>query len=274
MGDRFRSLPPLLGVALLLALVAIPAGVARASQDDPLAEVGLDQHLDAAIPLDLTFRDEAGRAVRLADYFGTKPVILTLNYYSCPTLCSLILGSLERGLEGVAFNIGAQFDVVTVSIDPGDTPATAAAKKAEILAHYGRAGAADGWHFLTGDDGQIRQLAAAVGFRYTYDARQRQYIHPAAIILLSPAGHVARYLLGIEYPARDLRLGLVEASVGQIGSPVDQVLLLCYHYDAATGRYSGAVDTFVKGASIAVAGALTLLIGLQLRRERGGRAEG
>ncbi len=264
----------LLVLLAALAALAVPAIPTRADQPDPLADVGLDQHLDAPIPLDLTFRDEDGQTVRLADFFGTKPVILTLNYYSCPTLCSLVLGSLERGLRDVAFNIGDQFEIVTVSINPGDTPAIASAKKAELLARYGRAGASSGWHFLTGEQRQIQALTAAVGFRYAYDARQRQFIHPAAITILTPAGHLARYLLGIDYSARDLRLGLVESSAGRIGSPVDQVLLLCYHYDAVTGRYAGAVDRFIKGASIAVAGALALLIGLQLRRERRGRVGG
>lgn len=274
-GGRHGGLPAL-GLLVLFALLAgmsASAGAAGADPHELTAQVGIDQRLDAAVPLDLTFRDETGQAVRLGDYFGARPVILTLNYYRCPTLCSLLLTSLEQGLQQVAFNIGDQFDVVTVSIDPTETPADAAAKKAEILARYGRPGAAAGWHFLTGDEGQIRQLAAAVGFRYTYDARQQQYIHPAGIMLLTPAGRLARYLLGIEFPARDLRLGLVETAGGRIGAPTDQILLLCYHYDAATGRYAGAVDTFVKGASIAVAGALTLLVGLLLRRERRQHAE-
>ena len=257
-------------LALLAALRGGGGPVAASGADpsDPTAGVGIDQRLDDAIPLELTFRDESGRAVRLGDYFGAKPVILTLNYYRCPTLCSLILTSLERGLEGVAFDVGEQFEVVTVSIDPTEGAADATAKKAEILGHYGRPGAAAGWHFLTGDERQIRQLAAAVGFRYAYDARQAQYVHPSGIMLLTPAGRVARYLLGIEYAARDLRLGLVEAADGRIGAPSDQILLLCYHYDPATGRYAGAVDAFIKGASIAVAAILTALIGLLLRRER------
>lgn len=260
---------------LLAYLVGMDSAVAASGTDpqDPTAGVGIDQRLGNAVSLDLTFRDESGRTVRLGDYFGAKPVILTLNYYRCPTLCSLILSSLERGLQDVTFNVGEQFEVVTVSIDPTEGATEATAEKAEILGPYGRPGAAAGWHFLTGDEGQIRQLAAAVGFRYTYDARGAQYVHPSGIMLLTPAGQVARYLLGIDYAARDLRLGLVEAAGGRIGAPADQILLLCYHYDPATGRYAWAVDAFIKGTGIAVAGALALLVGLLLRRERRKGAE-
>ena len=274
-GGRADGLPLLVFVALcaLVAGMGIPAGVAGADPHELTAQVGIDQHLDAAVPPELTFRDETGQAVRLGDYFGAKPIILTLNYYHCPTLCSLILTSLEQGLQQVTLSVGTEFDVVTISIDPTETPAMAAAKKAEILGRYGRPGAAAGWHFLTGDERQIRQLAAVTGFRYIYDAPQQQYIHPAGIMLLTPAGRLARYLLGIEFTARDLRLGLVETAEGRIGAPSDRLLLLCYHYDATTGRYAGAVDTFVKGMSIAVAGALTLLVGLLLRRERRQHAE-
>lgn len=277
-GTTIR-VPRGLVLLVLLSLLAHVVGTATAvaaggtNPQDPTTGVGIDQRLDSTVPLDLTFRDETGRAVRLGDYFGAKPVILTLNYYRCPTLCSLILSSLERGLQNVAFNVGEQFEVVTVSIDPTEGAADATAKKAEILGHYGRPGAAAGWHFLTGDEGQIRQLAAAVGFRYAYDTRGAQYVHPSGIMLLTPAGRVARYLLGIDYAARDLRLGLVEAADGRIGVPADQILLLCYHYDPATGRYAGAVDTFIKGSSVAVAVALTLLVGVLLRRERRKSAE-
>ena len=276
-GATIRSPLGLIFLALLPVFIFLMIGGTAAASgtnpQDPTAGVGIDQRLDSAVPLDLTFRDESGQAVHLGDYFGAKPVILTLNYYRCPTLCSLILTSLERGLQDVAFDVGNQFEVVTVSIDPTEGATEATAKKAEILDRYERPGAAAGWHFLTGDEGQIQQLAAAVGFRYTYDPRGAQYVHPSGIMLLTPAGRVARYLLGIDYAARDLRLGLVEASDGRIGAPSDQILLLCYHYDAATGRYAGAVDAFVKGTSIAVAGALTLLVGLLLRRERRRGAE-
>lgn len=269
------------GLALLALLSLLAQGTGRGTavaaggphQQNPTAGIGIDQRLDSAVPLDLAFRDEAGHAVHLGDYFGKKPVILTLNYYRCPTLCSLILTSLERGLQDVAFNVGEQFEVVTVSIDPTEGAAEASTKKAEILERYGRPGGAAGWHFLTGDEGQIQQLAAAVGFRYTYDIVGAQYVHPSGIMLLTPAGRVARYLLGIDFAARDLRLGLVEAADGRIGSPSDQILLLCYHYDPVTGRYAGAVDTFIKGSSIAIAGALTVLVGLLLRRERRKGAE-
>jgi protein SCO1/2 len=277
-GATIRSPFGLVLLALLSLFASLVVGGTAATASgtnppDPTAGVGIEQRLDKTVPLDLTVRDETGRAVHLGDYFGAKPVILTLNYYRCPTLCSLILTSLERGLQGVAFDVGKQFEVVTVSIDPTEGATEATEKKAEIVGRYGRPGAAAGWHFLTGDEAQIQRLAAAVGFHYTYDARQAQYVHPSGIMLLTPAGRLARYLLGIDYAARDLRLGLVEAADGRIGAPSDQILLLCYHYDAATGRYAGAVDTFIKGTSIAVAVALTLLIGLLLRRERRKGAE-
>jgi protein SCO1/2 len=221
-----------------------------------LEGVGIDQKLDAQVPLGLTFRDEFGRAQPLSTYFHAKPVLLALVYYRCPMLCMQILGGLESSLKAVSFNPGRDFEVVNVSFDAADTPESAMSKRKMYLQRYGRPGTANGWHFLTGDETNIRALAAAVGFRYRYDAATKQFAHASGIMILTPEGRISRYFYGIEYAPRDIRLGLVEASRNQIGSPVDQILLFCYHYDPATGRYGAAAMNLVR-----LAGALFVLIG-------------
>jgi len=218
-----------------------------------LRNVGLDQKLNEQVPLVLSFRDESGRAVPLSSYFGNKPVILALVYYQCPMLCTQILNGLVISLRGMSLESGRDFEVVSVSIDPTETPELAARKKAEYLRRYAKSSM--GWHFLTGAEPQIKELAQAVGFRYAYDARTKQYAHASAIMVLTPSGRLSKYFYGIEYAPRDLRLGLVEASENKIGSPVDQLLLYCYHYDPSTGKYSAIVLNIVR-----LAGALTLLI--------------
>jgi len=221
-----------------------------------LKEVGVDQKLNDSIPLDLTFHDEHGNLVALRQYFGTKPVILALVYFSCPMLCTQVLNGLDRSLALIPMSIGKDFNILTVSIDPTDRPVLAEAKQAVYLGMYGRPGAAQGWHFLTGEEPQIKQLTAAVGFRYAYDADSKQYAHASAIMMLTPAGKISRYFYGISYPERDLRLGLVDASQGKIGSPVDQVLLFCYHYDPHTGKYGLLISRVLQ-----LAGGLTVLCG-------------
>jgi protein SCO1 len=215
-----------------------------------LKDVGIDQKLNDSIPLDLTFRDEAGQTVKLAQFFGAKPVILSLVYYDCPMLCTQVLNGLERSLKDVPMDIGKQFNVVTVSIDPTERPVLASAKRALYAGLYGRPGAVDGWHFLTGEEAQIKQLADAVGFRYAYDAESKQFAHASAIMMLTAQGKISRYLYGIQYSSRDLRLGLVDASEGKIGTPVDQILLFCYHYDPATGKYSLLISRIIKAAGV------------------------
>ena len=210
----------------------VRARAGQASGGSVASKVGFDQKLDAQVPLDIPLRDEAGKPVRLGDFFGERPVILTLVYYECPMLCNEVLNALTRGLKGLTFDVGDQFEVVTVSIDPAETPELAARKKAGYLRRYGRPGAERGWHFLTGDEGSIRKLAQSVGFRYVYMPESKQYAHAAGIVLLTPRGRVARYFFGISYAPRDLRLGLTEASAGKIGSPIDQMLLFCYQFDA------------------------------------------
>lgn len=214
----------------------------------------IDQKLDAQIPLDLEFKDEAGRDVHLQDYFGQRPVVLVMAYYECPMLCTLVLNGLVRALNVVNLDMGKDFDVVTVSFDPGETPDLAAAKKASYVSQYRRTGAEEGWHFLTGSEDSIRRLTDAVGFRYAYDAKRDEYAHASAIMVATPDGKLSKYFYGVEYSGRDLRLGLVDASERRIGSAVDFVLLWCYHYDPLTGKYGLAIIRAVR-----VAGALTVL---------------
>jgi protein SCO1/2 len=242
---------------LLITVCGAPVSAHHEDQHRPpglLAAVAFEQQLNAQVPLHLALRDEAGNAVQLGDYLGQKPVILTLNYYECPTLCPLVLEGLLHSLRALSFTVGEEFDVVTVSIDPGETAALAAATKARYVRYYGRPKAAAGWHFLTGDEGSIQGLTQAVGFRYAYDAAKDEYAHVAGIMVLTPQGRMARYFYGIEFSPRDLRLALVEAAANTIGSPVDQLLLFCYHYDPATGRY-----TLVARRALQLAGLATVL---------------
>jgi len=229
-----------------------------------LQGVGIDQKLDEQVPLNLMFKDEAGRSVPLSTFFHSKkPVILALVYYRCPMLCTQILTGLESALKVVSFNAGQDFEVVSVSFDPKDTPEIAAAKKETYLKRYNRPNTANGWHFLTGDEANIKALTDAVGFHYKYDPKTEQFAHASGIMVLTPDGRLSRYFYGVEYSPRDLRLGLVEASNNKIGTPVDAILLFCYHYDPATGKYgalamntlrlSGAGFVLICGAFLVVA---------------------
>lgn len=220
-----------------------------------LTNVGIEQHLDAQVPADLSFVDDAGRTVKLGDYFGKRPLILNLVYYNCTMLCGEALAGLTGSMKMIKFDVGAQYDVVTVSFNPQETPQLAAAKKADYIKRYGRAGAANGWHFLTGPPESINALTKAVGFQYQYDAAKNQYAHATAIMVLTPQGRISRYFYGVDFPPKDLRLGLVEASQGKIGNAVDELLLYCYHYDPATGKYGAIVNNMLK-----IGAALTILL--------------
>lgn len=262
----------------IVALFSVALGLAapvrgQASVAGDLGRIGYDQHLGAQVPLDIPLRDEAGRTVRLGEFFGKRPVILTLNYYNCPMLCTVELNSLLRSLRTLSFDVGDQFEIVTVSIDPAETSALAAAKKAGYIRRYGRPGAQGGWHFLTGDDESIRLLTRAVGFRYAYDRASGQFVHPAGIVVLTPGGRIARYFYGIEYPPRDLRLGLIEASARRIGSPVDQVLMLCLRYDPSTGKYTLFILNIMRIFGVITAGALGTSLLVMFRRDRRGRIQ-
>jgi len=248
-----------------------PAPTPRATSDIApglFQKVRFDQNLDALLPLDVPLCDERGKAVTLGAYFGRRPVIVNLVYYECPMLCNEVLNSLLRSLNALEFNVGKEFEVVTVSIDPGETPALAARKKASYLKRYGRAGAKEGWHFLTGQEASIRRLAGAVGFHYVYDPQSDQYAHPAGIAIATPQGRIARYYFGISYPARDLRLSLVEAAAGKIGSPMDQILLLCFHYDPRTGKYNVAIMNVIRLLGCLTLASLGTFMFVMFRRDR------
>jgi len=220
-----------------------------------LKNVGIDQKLNASVPLNLTFKDETGKTVELSQYFGKKPVILTLAYYNCPMLCTRILDDLDESLKRIPLDLGKDYTVLTVSIDPTEGTVLAASKHQMYTGMYGRPGGAEGWHFLTGQQSQIKALAAAVGFRYAYDPVSKQFAHASGIMILTPEGKLSRYFYGITFRPLDLRLGLVDASSGKIGSPVDEVLLFCCQYDPGTGKY-GVIISHV----IQLAGGVTLLL--------------
>ena len=241
-----------------------------AATDRPglLSRVRIDQKLNHQVPLDLPFTDETGREVRLGDYFGKRPVILALVYYECPMLCTQVLNGLVTALGVMSFEPGREFDVVAVSFNPREGPGLASQKKTAYLGRYGRPHTAGGWHFLTGPESSITRLADAVGFRYAYDEKIKQYAHGAAIELLTPKGVISKYFYGIEFSARDIRLGLIEASDERIGTAIDDFLLFCYHYDPATGKYGAAVLRLVRLGGIATVLAFLSFLTISLRRER------
>jgi protein SCO1/2 len=238
-----------------------------------LAGVGIDQRLDQQVSLDLMFKDEAGRDVPLSSFFQRgKPVILAPVYYRCPMLCTQILNGLASSLKAVSLVPGKDFEIVAVSFDPKDTPETAAGKKQLYMRRYGRPDTANGWHLLTGDQANISALMDAIGYHYKYDALSGQFAHASGIMVLTPEGRLSRYFYGVEYAPRDVRLGLVEASQNKIGSAVDQILLFCFHYDPATGKYGAMVMNLVRfaGASFALVCGVFLFIFLRrdVRRDR------
>jgi protein SCO1/2 len=252
-------------LAVALTLGAGPAH-AQPSLPPALRGVGFDQRVNEQIPLDLAFRDEAGREVHLNDYFHGKPVILILAWYRCPMLCTEVLNGVTRSMLDMSLTAGKDFEVVTVSFDPKEGPELAAAKKKTYMDRYGRPGAEAGWHFLTGEKKSIKALTDAVGFRYSYDEANDQFAHASGIMVLTPTGKLYRYFLDVKYPARDLQLSLVQASDNKVGSVVDQALLFCFHYDPAQGKYGPAVMNLVR-----LGGVLTLLamggMVLMLRRK-------
>ncbi len=247
------------------------AAAAPATQGKPsiLREVGIDQRLGESIPLDLYFRDENGRDVRIGDYFANgKPVILSLVYYECPMLCTQVLNGLASALDIVTMDAGKEFTVLTVSFNPRETPELAAAKKKSYLERYSRPGAEEGWHFLTGDSASIAALTHAAGFRYAWDPEINQYAHASGITVLTPRGVLARYFFGIEYSPRDLRLSLIEASENRIGTPVDHLLLYCYQYDPVTGKYGAVALNMVRAGGVATIVCLGAFLFFSLRAER------
>jgi protein SCO1 len=244
--------------AMLLALFGVAAVSVNAQQATTpaiLHSVGITQNLNEQIPPDLVFRDETGESVRIGDFFGKKPIVLSLVYFDCPALCTEVLNGELRTMKAISLDLGKDFEAVTVSFEPKDTPGLAKAKRDVYIGQYGRYGATDHWHFLTGDQQSIDALTNAVGFQYAYDSSIRQYAHAAAILVLTPHGRIDRYFYGVIYPARDVRLGLVEASEGKIGTFTDHALLYCYQYDPMTGKYGVVVMNVLRAA-----GGLTVLI--------------
>jgi protein SCO1/2 len=233
-----------------------------------LGKIGLDQKIGQSIPLDLQFKDESGRDVKLGQFFGKRPVILALVYYECPMLCTQVLNGLVTAVGILNFEVGREYDVVAVSFNPRETPGLAAQKKAAYVERYGRPQSAAGWHFLTGSQASIDALTSAVGFRYAYDEKIQQYAHGAGIEVVTPDGVLSKYFYGIEFSPKDIRLGLIEASAGRLGTPIDDVLLFCYHYDPATGKYGAAVLTMVRAGGIATMLAFAVFLTVSLRRDR------
>jgi protein SCO1/2 len=233
-----------------------------------LKDVAIEQKLDVQVPGDLAFTDELGRSVRLSDYYGKRPLILALVYYECPMLCTMVLNDLTRSMNVMKMSCGDDFDVLTVSFNPHDTPALARDKKQSYLRAYQRPSAAAGWHFLTGSQASIDRITDAVGFRYSWDPKFKQYAHASGIIVLSPQGKTTRYFYGIDYAPSDLQLSLAEASGGKSASVSDRILLYCFHYDATTGRYTVMINRIVQACGVGTALLLGIYIVINLRRDR------
>lgn len=251
---------------LVLALIALPL-VAQVDTQPP--QISIAQKLNTQIPLDLQFRNERGEVVRLHELFRSgRPVLLNFVYFRCPMLCPMVLEGTTTSLTHLKFDIGREYDVLTISIDPRDTARTAAELKEKYVRRYGRLDAAKGWHFLTAHESAIKKLTEAVGFQYSYDSRTDQFAHGAALLVLTPEGRTSRYFYGFEYKPRDLRLAIVEASAGKIGTPVDQFLLLCFHYDPATGKYSRNAMMFARAGGVTTLLALGGFIFVMIRKER------
>jgi protein SCO1/2 len=275
---RSRKTIRLFFLVAMVGVCALPVHAQRPSAEEPgepaksrpglLSKIHIDQKLDTQIPLDLPFTDETGRQVKLGEFFGKRPVILALVYYECPMLCTQVLNGLVTALTVMNFEPGREFEVVAVSFNPAEGPGLASQKKAAYIERYGRPKTAAGWHFLTGSQESIKQLTEAVGFRYEYDDAIKQFAHGAAIEVLTPKGHISKYFYGIEFSARDIRLGLIEASEERIGTPIDDFLLFCYHYDPTTGKYGAAIIRLVRLAGVATVLAILSFLAISFRRER------
>jgi protein SCO1/2 len=244
------------------------AGLPSSAMPPALREIGFDQNIGGRLPLDVQVRDEDGRSVAIGSYFGRRPVVLVFAYYSCPMLCAQVINGLASALDVLSLEPGRDLEVVAVSFDPRDTPGAAAAKKAGYLERYARRGAPASSHFLTADQPAIDRLTRAAGFRYAWDSQTQQFAHPSGVIVLTPDGRLARYMFGIEYGPRDLRLALVEASAGNVGSAVDSLLLYCYHYDPMTGRYGLQVMRALRIAGAGTVVALGSFVFFMVRREK------
>jgi protein SCO1/2 len=241
-----------------------------------LSNISIDQNLKQQVPLDLPFKDENGRDVKLSDYFGSKPVILSLVYYECPMLCTETLNGMVTAFKLLKFDVGQEFNVVTISFDARETPALATEKKKNYLRQYGRPGAEQGWHFLTGPQSSIDAVTKSVGFHYAWDQSTQQFAHATALMLLTPDGKIAQYYYGVEFSPRDMRFGIIEASQGKTGTVVDQVLLYCFHYDPRSGKYGAIITRIVQLAGgvtvLLLGGFMFLMFRLEPKRARGGKS--
>jgi protein SCO1/2 len=255
-------------VAALALILFFAFPVAAQNSDSILTQIGIDQKLGAQVDPTIEFRDESGQAVRLGDYFGTKPMILTPVYYECPMLCSMLLNGLVKALHVMPFTAGKEFEIITFSIDPNEQPDLAAQKKLHYVRDYGKPHAAAGWHFLTGNEESIHKLAGEIGFRYTYDTYTRQWAHASGIVLLTPAGVVSQYFYGIEYDPADLRLSLIQASNRKLGSLTDHILLYCFQYNPTTGKYSIAIMRVLRTLAVATVLLIAGFIFVESRRKR------
>ena len=273
-ADRGASRNPvhlgLLSLAVLVLTLGMFSSTAFSQSQLPegVRNVGIDQRLNEQLPLDIEFRNEEGRLVNLGQFFHDKPVILSLVYHECPMLCNEVLEGMLRAFRVLRFDVGKEFDVLTVSFNPREDAPLAKSAKESYVRRYKREGAAEGWHFLTGDQTSIDRLTKAVGFRYRYDAQKNQYAHAGGIMVLTPEGRLSRYFYGIEFAPKDLRLGLIEASQNKIGSIVDQVLLFCYHYDPVTGKYGLVILRTMRIVGVLFVLGLGMYVILMLRRER------
>jgi protein SCO1/2 len=259
----------LLGGAAAAQAQTIPSNVGETSVTLPpaLQNVGFEPVLNAQMPMDVAFSDENGQSVKLGDYFGhSKPVVLAFVYYGCPMLCNQVEQGVVGALKMLSFNPGRDYDVVFVSFDPHENSAMAAEKKQSALKHFGRRGTDSGWHFLTGTQESIVAATKAANFRYNYIAKSSQYAHASGIMILTPEGRISRYFYGVEYPGRDMRLGLVDASAGKIGTPIDRVLLFCYEYDPSSATYSASILKIIRFAGILTV--LGIVMGIVIFRRR------
>jgi protein SCO1 len=253
----------------LLALLVLTAAPTTGSLADPaLAEIKFDQKPGGQISLKLPFCDETGKPVILGNYLGRKPVILVLGYYQCPMLCTLVNNGLVEALQDLKLDVGNQFDVINLSINPKETPALAAAKKRICLKSYGRSGAAAGWHFLTGGEAAIRQIADEAGFRFAYDPVSQQYAHPSGLVILTPGGKVSSYVFGVTYSPKELNAALQNATASKVASPIEQLILLCFHYRPLTGKYGNLIMTVVRVSGVATLAGLAGVIALMSQRKR------
>jgi protein SCO1/2 len=260
-----------LGALILFCLSLAVSANAQTLTETQLSQISFDQKLNAQVSLDLPFRDENGNRVTLRNYFGEKPVVLVLGYYQCPMLCTLTFNGMVEGMNDMKWSIGDQFNVIHVSIDPKETPALAAAKKQTYLRRYGRAGAGAGWHFLTGDEPAIRKLADEVGFHYAYDPTVKQYAHPSGLVMLTPDGKVAKYLFGVKFAPSELYAALQDSSKRKVGSPIERLVLLCFHYSPIHGKYGALIMNVVRILGAATLVGMTWLFVAMVRRERARR---